>query len=88
MEELDSLKNLEILRLDYNEIQEIVELDLLENLKELSLSNNQITELKGLKNLKNLIFLDLRENLLPNLSENRYYDFEYEEILFDKLIFG
>jgi len=68
IEGLDSLKNLRILDLSYNNISEIKGLENLENLEFLKIHNNKISEIKGLEKLKNLRTLFLQDNQITEIK--------------------
>ena len=59
---LETLTDLQILKLSNNQISEIKGLENLTNLRDLDLSHNEITEIQGLKNLINLRRLNLEGN--------------------------
>ena len=65
---LEHLSNLEILRLDGNQIKEIRGLEHLTNLEILRLDDNQIEEISGLEHLTNLEILDLRNNQIQEIK--------------------
>lgn len=64
---LETLKNLQTLLLQGNQIMEIKGLENLTNLQTLSLSGNQITEIKGFENLTNLQTLYLQGNQITEI---------------------
>jgi len=68
IEGLNSLKNLRLLDLSYNQITEIRDLENLKNLKWLCLNDNQIYEIKGLENLEKLEHLILNNNKISDIK--------------------
>jgi len=65
---LETLTNLQVLKLSNNQIGEIKGLETLKNLLELDLSHNKITEIQGLNNLINLKRLNLEGNLFVTIK--------------------
>ena len=65
---LDSLTNLQVLNLDYNQITEITGLETVTNLQELSIQNNQITGIRGVASLANLRTLNLGNNQIIEIK--------------------
>ena len=59
---LENIKDLQVLKLNGNQITEIRNLDPLKNLEELYLNRNQISHIEGIENLQNLRILDLSKN--------------------------
>ncbi|MHA1895396.1 MAG: leucine-rich repeat protein [Candidatus Helarchaeota archaeon] len=68
IEGLESLYDLEVLRLNNNQISEIKGLEVLPNLQFLNLSQNQITEIEGLDELRKLKNLDLSYNQITEIK--------------------
>lgn len=67
IQNLEMMRNLEILCLNYNKIKKIENLNL-PNLKELRLDGNQIESIQNLGKLKNLQILSLEKNQLTKVS--------------------
>jgi internalin A len=65
---LRSIKSLEYLCLDNNNISDITVLENLNNLFLLSLMNNNISDISSLKNLYELLYLNLRYNNISDFS--------------------
>ncbi|MFX0074079.1 MAG: leucine-rich repeat domain-containing protein [Candidatus Hermodarchaeota archaeon] len=65
---LETLTELQVLKLSRNQISEIKGLDTLKNLVELDLSSNIIAEIKGLTNQTKLRKLNLKENRFINIE--------------------
>jgi Ca2+/Na+ antiporter len=65
---LNLLTDLEVLKLDHNELTEIKGLDALKSLKKLDLSNNKIKKIEGLEQLINLIGLNLERNYIVTIE--------------------
>ena len=65
---LETLTDLQILKLSNNQISEIKGLETLSNLRDLDLSHNKISEIQGLKNLVNLERLNLEGNRFVSIK--------------------
>ncbi|CAL5977352.1 leucine-rich_repeat domain-containing protein [Hexamita inflata] len=65
---LSSLVNLRILRLDYNQIEDIQPLGYLKQLEELTLAQNHIVQVHPLRKLQNLVTLELGCNKIIDIQ--------------------
>ena len=75
---LEYAKNLERLRLSYNQVSDISAVGGLTNLEWLLLNHNQISDISALTGLENLIVLDLQSNPLNQDACNIYIPQIYE----------
>ena len=68
LQEIQQLKNLEVLKLNHNEISNVEAISEISMLNELELVGNKVVDITPLSKLKNLQWLDLSDNKIQDIS--------------------
>ncbi|MEI3894833.1 MULTISPECIES: leucine-rich repeat domain-containing protein [Bacillus] len=68
LQEIQQLKNLDVLKLNHNEISNVEAISEISMLNELELVGNKVVDITSLSKLKNLQWLDLSDNKIQDIS--------------------